>query len=268
MTSRVGDQASHPALGGASKVPAVITGVFWTAKLCSTALGEATSDWLVHDLGDIAAVLLGAVAFGLVLGAQLTSRRYLPWLYWSCVTMVAVFGTMVADVVHIGLGIPYLVSTTALAVILAAVFWLWSRFERTISIHSITTPRRELFYWAAVITTFALGTAAGDLLATTFGLGYLTSTLVFIILFAIPALAYGSGRMEATLAFWFAYVLTRPIGASVADFMVKPPSASGMGWAYGPVILGLGAALLVTVGIQQHRWQAARRRHVGHRHPA
>jgi uncharacterized membrane-anchored protein len=267
MTSRVGDQAPTPALGGASKVPAVITGVFWAAKLCSTAFGEATSDWLVHDLGDIAAVLLGAVAFGIVLAAQMSARRYLPWLYWSCVSMVAIFGTMVADVVHIGLGIPYLVSTTALAVILAAVFWLWGRVEQTISIHSITTPRRELFYWAAVITTFALGTAAGDLLATTFGLGYLTSTVVFVALFCIPALAYGSGRMEATLAFWSAYVLTRPIGASVADLMVKPPSASGLGWSYGPVILGLGAALLVTVGIQQHRWQATRRRHLGHRHP-
>ena len=118
-----------------------------------------------------------------------------------------------------------------------------------------------------MITTFALGTAAGDLLATTFGLGYLAATVVFVVLFAIPALAYGSGRMEATLAFWSAYVLTRPIGASVADLMVKPPSASGLGWAYAPVIVGLGAALLVTVGIQQHRWQAARRRHHGHHHP-
>ena len=253
------------ALAGASKVPATITGVFWAAKLCSTALGEATSDWWVHGFGAPVAVVLGGLVFLVALLAQLSARRYLPWLYWLCVTMVAVFGTMVADVAHVGLGIPYLVSTAALAFGLLLVFIIWQRVEHTLSIHSITSVRRELFYWAEVIMTFALGTAAGDLVATTFGLGYLASALVFALIFAIPALGYWSGRMEVVFAFWFAYVFTRPVGASVADWLVKPADVSGMGWAYGPVVAVLLAALVVTVGIQQHRWQRDRRRH-SHRH--
>ena len=143
----------------------------------------------------------------------------MPWRYWLAVAMVGVFGTMCADVLHVGLGVPYVVSTVFYAVVLFVVFRTWYRVEGTLSIHSITTERREVFYWAAVLATFALGTAAGDLTAVTFGLGYFGSGLLFAGVIAIPALGYFRYGMNSILAFWFAYVVTRPLGASFADWL-------------------------------------------------
>jgi uncharacterized membrane-anchored protein len=156
-----------------TKVPD-ITVFFWIIKILTTAIGESTSDYLVHVLDPVLAVVLGGIGFAIVLFLQFWTRRYIPWVYWLTVVMVAVFGTMVADVLHIGLGIPYLASTIFFAVALAIVFGLWYRFEKTLSIHSIYTFRRETFYWLTVVTTFALGTAAGDMTAVTLGLGYLS----------------------------------------------------------------------------------------------
>ena len=254
MSPAGGSSLTRPEL---AKVPATITGVFWAAKLCSTALGEATSDWLVHDLGADLAVIGGAIFFAVALWLQLRLSRYLPWVYWLAVTMVAVFGTMVADVVHVGLGIPYLVSTTAFALVLAAVFGTWWRVEGTLSIHSITTPRRELFYWAAVIATFALGTAAGALVAGTSSMGYLAAAGILGAIILIPALGYRLGLMGPVLAFWFAYVFTRPVGASIADWLVKPPEVSGLGLAPGPVVAVMLLALFACVLVQQLRWHRA-----------
>ena len=157
---------------GLSKVPLIITAYFWIVKGLSTAMGESTSDYLVHRIQPVPAVLLGFAGFAVALTLQFAMRRYLAWTYWFAVVMVGVFGTMGADVLHVGFHVPYFASATLFAIVLAAVFVLWHRSEGTLSIHSITTRRRELFYWAAVVATFALGTAAGDLTAYTLHLGY------------------------------------------------------------------------------------------------
>jgi uncharacterized membrane-anchored protein len=151
--------------------------------------------------------------------------------------MVGVFGTMAADVLHVGLGVPYIASTIFYAIVLAIVFRTWYLSEGTLSIHSITTRRRELFYWAAVLATFALGTAAGDLTAVTFGLGYFGSIFLFSAIVAIPAIGYFRFGMNSILAFWFAYVLTRPIGASVADWLAVSSARGGLALGTGPVSL-------------------------------
>jgi uncharacterized membrane-anchored protein len=151
-------------------------------------------------------------------------------------------------VIHIGLGIPYVVSTAFFALALAVVFLTWYTFEKTLSIHSIYTPRRELFYWAAVITTFALGTAAGDMTATTMGLGYFISGVMFGVLFVLPALAYRWIGLNPILAFWTAYILTRPFGASFADWAGKSPSLSGLGLGTGEVSVVLTVLIVVLVG--------------------
>ena len=146
--------------------------------------------------------------------------------------------SMAADVLHVVLGVPYAVSTTGFIVALAAVFAVWYAVERTLSIHTIYGGRRELFYWAAVMATFALGTAAGDLTASTLGLGYLPSAILFAVLFAVPGVLYARFRINAVLAFWWAYVVTRPLGASVADWLGKP-SLGGLGLGDGKVALVL-----------------------------
>src|SRR5579863_2400686 len=170
---------------------------------------------------------------------QLSMRRYLAWTYWFAVVGVGVFGTMAADVLHVGLGVPYPASASLYAVVLAAVFIVWERTEKTLSIHSIDTTRRELFYWAAVVATFALGTAAGDLSAYTFHLGYFFSGVMFLCIIAIPAIGYRAFRMNSILAFWFAYVVTRPVGASFADWFGKPHKLHGLGFGSGEVALVL-----------------------------
>ena len=162
--------------------------------------------------------------------------------------MVAIFGTMAADVLHIGLGVPYLVSTAFFSVALAVIFAVWYASEKTLSIHSISTPRRELFYWATVITTFALGTAAGDMTATTLGLGYFSSGLLFAVLIALPALGYWLLGLNEILAFWFAYIVTRPLGASFADWAGKPSNLGGIGLGREQVTLGLAILIIGFVG--------------------
>ena len=227
-----------------SKVPQ-ITAFFWLVKALTTAMGESTSDFLVHAIVPEAAVLIGFLAFCAALYAQFTKDRYVPWAYWLAVTMVGVLGTMAADVLHVGLGVPYIASTVFYAIVLAIVFRAWYLTEGTLSIHSITTPGRELFYWAAVLATFALGTAAGDLTAVTFGLGYFGSILLFAAIIAIPAVGYLRFAMNPILAFWFAYVVTRPLGASVADWMAK--SRGGLSLGTGPVSLAFAAVIAALV---------------------
>lgn len=232
------------------KVPE-ITLFFWVIKLLTTALGESTSDYLVGHYNPYLVVIAGFIGFIVILAMQFNTRRYIPWVYWLTIVMVAIFGTMAADVLHVALGVPYIISTIAFAIVLAIVFWLWNRTEKTLSIHSITTTRRELFYWATVSATFALGTAAGDLLAYTFHLGFLTAGIVFAVIFALPALGYGLFRLNAIFAFWFAYIMTRPIGASFADWMGKPTSVGGLGWGDGPVVAVLVLLIVLLVGYLQ-----------------
>ncbi len=219
---------------------------FWTAKLLSTAMGESTSDYLVHRFNPELAVLAVAVVFVVVLANQLAAPRYLVGAYWSAVALVGVFGTMCADVAHVALHVPYGASATGFALALGAVFLTWSRTQATLSIHDVTTRARELYYWAAVVATFALGTAAGDLSAYTFGLGYLRSAAVFALAILIPAVAYAAFHVNSVACFWAAYVLTRPLGASVADYLGKARADGGLGWGAGWVALGF-AALIVAV---------------------
>lgn len=220
------------------KVPE-ITVYFWIIKVLTTAMGEVTSDFLVHQLNPVIAVGLGFIGFAVALILQFWVRRYIAWIYWLAVVMVAIFGTMAADVLHVGLGIPYLVSTSLFLVALAVIFMTWYMTEKTLSIHSIFTFRRELFYWATVMATFALGTAAGDMTASTMRLGYFASGVLFTVLFAIPALAYWLFGLNEILAFWLAYILTRPLGASFADWVGRPHSLSGLGLGTGWVSLVL-----------------------------
>lgn len=226
----------------ALRVPARIVAIFWILKLLTTAFGESTSDYLVHNVNPYLAVIGGFVGFVVAMALQLRAARYVPWIYWFAVAMVAVFGTMAADVLHVQFGVPYLISTVVFAALLVAVFWSWARVEGTLSIHSITTRRRELFYWAAVLATFAMGTALGDLAAYTFKLGFLSAGIVFAVLFALPGLAFFTRRINGILAFWTAYVMTRPLGASFADWTGKGRHAGGLGIGDGAI-----AALLVAL---------------------
>jgi uncharacterized membrane-anchored protein len=219
--------------GGIPKVPAVKP-YFWVVKLLTTAMGEAVSDFLVKQYNEYLAVLAAFVVFAIAIVWQFRTPGYRTWPYWSAVAMVAVFGTMCADAMHIALHVPYKVSATFFAVCLVVVFVTWYRAEGTLDIHSIVTPRREVFYWLAVIFTFAMGTALGDLTATTFGLGYLTSAFLFIGLILIPLVAWRMGA-NPVLTFWVAYILTRPIGASFADFFGMPKTSSGMGFGHEAV---------------------------------
>jgi uncharacterized membrane-anchored protein len=230
-----------------SKVPEV-TAFFWIIKVLTTGMGETTSDYLAHRISPIIAVGLAGIALAGVLVVQLSVRRYVPWIYWAAVVMVSVFGTMAADVLHVGLGVPYVASTAFFVVALAAVFVVWYASEKTLSIHSIVTWRRELFYWATVMTTFALGTAAGDMTAVTMHLGYFASGVMFAVLIAIPALAYSRFALNGILAFWCAYVLTRPLGASFADWMGVSHGRGGLALGTGPVSLALGVVILALVG--------------------
>ena len=228
------------------KVPEV-TIYFWIIKLLSTAMGESTSDYLVYHINPYIAVALGGIGLIVSLALQLWVRRYVAWIYWLAVVMVAIFGTMAADVTHIVLGIPYLISTVFFAVALAVIFVVWYASEKTLSIHSITTSRRELFYWATVIATFALGTAAGDMTAVTLRLGYFSSGVLFAVLFAVPALAYRLFGLNAIVAFWFAYIMTRPLGASFADWFGKPV-LGGLGLGDTKVALVLTVLIIGFVG--------------------
>jgi uncharacterized membrane-anchored protein len=225
-----------------------ITAYFWIIKGLSTALGESTSDYLVRVLNPVPAVGLGFVAFVAALVLQFSMRRYTAWTYWFAVVMVGIFGTMAADVLHVGFGVPYVVSATLFAIVLAAVFVLWQRTERTLSIHSVDRPRREMFYWAAVVATFALGTSAGDMTATTLHLGYLGSIVLFVVVLLIPAAGYRWLHWNAILSFWFAYVITRPVGASIADWLGKPSDVGGVGVGSGVVSLVLTVLIICMVG--------------------
>ena len=232
------ERLQRPTLRGALRVPE-ITVYFWVIKALSTAMGESTSDYLVHKLHPVPAVGLGFIGFLAALALQFHMRRYLAWTYWLAVVGVGVFGTMAADVLHVGFHVPYAVTSGLYAIVLAAVFISWQRTEHTLSIHSIDSDRREAFYWAAVVATFAMGTAIGDLTATTLGLGYLASGFLFAGLISIPAIGYWKFRWNPILSFWFAYVVTRPLGASFADWMGKPKTLGGLGWGNGAVALGL-----------------------------
>lgn len=238
----------------AVKVPQIAV-LFWVLKVLTTAMGEAASDFLV-SVNIALAAFVGAVGFGAAMWWQFRSRRYAAWTYWFAVAMVAVFGTMAADGLHVELGLPYAVTTIGYATALAVVFVLWRRSEGTLSIHSITTRRRETYYWLTVLATFALGTAVGDLTATTFKLGYFGSGLLFAAVIMVPAIGWWRLGFNPVFAFWFAYVITRPLGASFADWFAKPHWVGhGLGIGGGPVTVVSALAItgLVAYAAAQER---------------
>ncbi|MGY3487416.1 putative membrane-anchored protein [Bradyrhizobium sp. USDA 4011] len=212
-----------------NKVPEV-TLVFWLIKIMSTTVGETGADYLaVHvGLGTTVTGLLMITLLAAVLAIQLRMDRYVPWVYWLTVVLVSIVGTQITDALTDKLEISLYVSTAAFAIALAATFAIWFSVEGTLSIHSIVTKRREVFYWAAILFTFALGTAAGDLATEALGLGFNVGVVAFAALIAAIAAAYALGA-DAVLTFWLAYILTRPLGASFGDLLSQAREYGGLG---------------------------------------
>jgi uncharacterized membrane-anchored protein len=228
----------------APKVPAVFL-TFWVVKLLTTGIGESGADYLGTVSLPLAA-LLGIGGFALALRIQLRATSYHPVRYWITVLSVALFGTMVADGPHVVLGTPYYVDSLIYLVALGGVLRYWYRSEGTISVHSITTSRRERLYWTTVLLTFGLGTALGDTTAINFGLGFDWSVLLFGVLILVPLGLWRGGALNATIAFWASYVLTRPLGASAADWFGKATKHGGLGWGDGTVT---AAGLVLFAGL-------------------
>ena len=230
-----------------------ITLLFWIIKIITTGMGESASDWLLNQgeglpgLGLPGALIIDIGLFIVAFVLQFTVRRYIPAVYWLTVVAVAVVGTVVADVMHFFIGVPLWATTTLYAVVIAVNFALWHRSEGTLSIHSIHTRRRQVYYWVAVFFTFALGTALGDLSASVPNLGFFGSIFVFLVLILVPAVLHLRFRVNAVFTFWFAYILTRPLGASIADWLAVPPAEGGLGLGAGPVTWVATALIVVLV---------------------
>lgn len=212
-----------------NKVPEV-TLTFWAIKIMSTTVGETVADFLAVNAGwgqgitrSVMAALLAAALF-----AQLRTQRYTPWVYWLTVVLVSVVGTQITDLLTDGLGVSLYVSTAVFSVLLAALFYVWHQVEHTLSIQDIVTRRRELFYWATILCTFALGTAAGDLATEAIGLGFTWGAVAFGALIGITFAAWRMGG-NAVLTFWLAYILTRPFGAALGDLLTQAKAYGGLG---------------------------------------
>lgn len=219
-----------------NKVP-LVTLVFWIIKILATTVGETGADFLIFRLnwGLTLTSLAMAVLLAVVLVVQMRADRYIAPIYWLAVVFLSIVGTLLTDNLSDNFGVSLYLSTAVFAAALAATFWLWHRSEHTLSIHSITTPRREGFYWAAILFTFALGTAAGDLVSEQFGLGYMVAGFIFGALIAAITIGYYSKLLGSVLAFWLAYILTRPLGASIGDFLTQAPRNGGLGIGTMPV---------------------------------
>jgi uncharacterized membrane-anchored protein len=213
-----------------NKVPEVLI-FFWIIKILCTTVGETAADFLNVNLNfgltGTSLVMSGFLAIFLVM--QLRSKKYIPWLYWTVVVLVSIVGTLITDNLVDNFGVALETTTIAFSLALLATFLLWYAKEKTLSVHTIFTRQRELFYWAAILFTFALGTAAGDLVAEGLSLGYAYSTLMFGGMIAIVTIAYYGFRANAILAFWIAYILTRPLGASVGDYLSQSVGNGGLG---------------------------------------
>ena len=235
-----------------NKVPEV-TLAFWVIKVMSTTVGETGADYLAVHVGLGTAMTDGLMAILLLisLALQLQADRYVPWRYWLAVVLISVVGTQITDFLTDELEVSLYVSTTVFAAALAVTFIVWYAIERTLSIRTILTPRRELFYWTAILFTFALGTAAGDLATEELQLGFRLGVVLCGALIAAVTVAYYLGA-GSVLAFWIAYVLTRPLGASLGDLLSQPQAYGGMGLgtvvtsaAFLSVIVALVAVLSV-----------------------
>lgn len=232
-----------------NKVPEV-TVYFWIIKILATTVGETAADLLSMrlDLGLTITSWIMSVAFIVALLFQLAVRRYRPPLYWITVVAISVVGTLISDNLVDGMGISLVTTSIVFGTILAIVFALWYASERTLSIHTIVTRRRELFYWAAILFTFAMGTSVGDLMAERLDLGYGQAAILFFAMIGAVALLYYVLKLDGILCFWIAYILTRPLGASMGDLLAKPSIAGGLGWGTvvtSIVFLGVILALVL-----------------------
>jgi uncharacterized membrane-anchored protein len=229
----------------ASKVPEVIL-LFWVVKILTTAGGEVTSDYL-KNYGNFGGGGTEVALFVIALVLQFGTRRYRALAYWSLAYAIAIAGTGLSDFLHLDVHIPYAGTTLLWAAVLAVIFGLWQRSEGTLSIHSITTQRRESYYWATVFATFALGTALGDFTAASLHMGYLDSGIFFGIVILIPAVAHFRFGLDGVAAFWASYVVTRPLGASFADYISKPKGLTGIDFGDGPTALAFAIAVFALV---------------------
>lgn len=213
-----------------NRVPKV-TFDFWLIKLMAVTMGETAADYLAVNmgLGLTATSLIMAGVLVVALVAQFAQKRYVPWAYWLAVVLISIVGTLVTDNMVDHFGISLMTSTVFFMVALAATFALWYKSEKTLSIHSIFTNRREAFYWLAILFTFALGTAAGDLVAEQFAIGYLGTGVLFGMIIATLAFGYYTLGLDAILGFWLAYIFTRPLGASIGDLLSQPRAYGGLG---------------------------------------
>jgi uncharacterized membrane-anchored protein len=254
MTIYLRDEPVAVARQMLNKVPEV-TIYFWVIKILATTVGETAADYLNVNLnlGLSGTSLVMTLLLLITLALQLRSRWYRPGLYWLTVVLISVVGTLITDNLTDNLGVTLVTATLGFSAALAVTFLLWFRSERTLSIHTIVTTRREVFYWLAVLFTFALGTAAGDLAAESLDLGFARSALVFAFLIAAVTVAHYRFQLDAVLAFWIAYILTRPLGASIGDYLSQPRSDGGLGIGttvtsalFLATILGLVAYLIVS----------------------
>lgn len=213
-----------------SKVPEVIL-LFWIIKILTTTVGETAADFLNVNLhfGLTGTSVVMSALLVIALSVQLKARQYIPWRYWLTVVLVSVVGTLITDNLTDNLGVPLEATTAVFGAALLVTFAIWYARERTLSIHSVNTRSRELYYWLAILLTFALGTAAGDLLAERMALGYANAALLFGGLIATITFAYIVLKANAVLLFWMAYILTRPLGASFGDYLSQPMADGGLG---------------------------------------
>lgn len=228
-----------------NKVPAV-TIIFWIIKILATTVGETAADVLSTSfhLGLVITSYVMGAALVIALTVQIRAKRYIPTIYWITVVFISIVGTLISDNLVDNLGVSLITTTTIFTVALIAVFIGWYVSERTLSVHTIYTTRREMFYWAAILFTFSLGTSGGDLLSEQLGLGYAVALALFASGIAVVYALYRMHAMNAVLAFWLAYILTRPLGASAGDLLTQPGSAGGLG--IGRITSSVVILLLVT----------------------
>ncbi|MDG1376220.1 MAG: hypothetical protein P8P56_04205 [Yoonia sp.] len=231
MTTLSGFQTpSRSAALAPNRVPAV-TADFWLIKLMAVTMGETAADFLAVNLGlglTATSLLMGAILIG-ALFLQFGQKRYVPWSYWLAVVLVSIVGTLITDNMVDNFGISLVSVTAFFVVVLGATFAAWYASEKTLSIHEVTTTKREMFYWAAILFTFALGTGAGDLVAEHFALGYMATGILFGMIIASVTFGYYALKLDGIWAFWIAYIFTRPLGASFGDLLSQPAEYGGMG---------------------------------------
>ena len=234
--SSVNDPVGHFTYGTTDNVEALnrvpaVTADFWLIKLMAVTMGETAADFLAVNLGlglTATSLLMAAILIG-ALVLQFRQERYVPWAYWLAVVLISIVGTLVTDNLVDNFGISLITTTIAFTFLLAATFAVWFAVEGTLSIHEVKTTRREAFYWLAILFTFALGTAAGDLVAEKFALGYMATGILFGMIIASITFGYFALKLNGILAFWIAYIFTRPLGASFGDLLSQPTEYGGMG---------------------------------------